>query len=335
MDWQNQQRMFMNPGSRNWRYCWFFLIAFVSCAVLAARPGESPANLSTCASFRADANLVTVPVSVFDPQNRLVNHLNSNDFRVFEDGVEQHIVSVGEDDVPVSVGFVFDTSASMGAKLDISRQAIAEFLRSANPEDEFFLLPFDSRPGAVIGFTDRPEEIMALLARSKPYGRTAMLDAIQAAFLNLRKAHHARRALIIVSDGGDNHSRVTHADIRRIVREADVEVFALGTYEPIGVRRRSQEELTGPELLARISDETGGRSFPVQKRSDILDAAIRIGFDLRNQYLIEYHPANQNWNGMYRTIAVEVAPPPGFPRMRVNWRQGYYGAVQPCVAPAS
>jgi Ca-activated chloride channel homolog len=334
MDRRRQQRMLLTPGSRNRRYCWFCLIALVTGAVLAARSEESPANLSTCASFRADANLVTVPVSVFDPRNRLVNHLNSNDFRVFEDGVEQQIVSVGEDDVPISVGFVFDTSASMGAKLDISRQAIAEFLRSANPEDEFFLLPFDSRPGAAIGFTDR-SEIMALLARLKPYGQTAMLDAIRAAFLNLRKAHHARRALIIVSDGGDNHSRATYADIRRIVREADVEVFALGTYEPIGVRRRSQEELTGPELLARISDETGGRSFPVQKISDIMGAAIRIGFDLRNQYLIEYHPANQNWNGMYRTIAVEVAPPPGFPRMRVNWRQGYYGAVQPCVAPAS
>src|SRR5580698_3204017 len=180
----------------------FFPIVLGFSAVLTAwqnPAGESPASLSTCTNFRADANLVTVPVSVFDSQNRLVNHLDSNHFRVFEDGVEQHIVSVGEDDVPVSVGFVFDTSASMGAKLDVSRQAIAEFLRSANPADEFFLLPFDSRPGTVIGFTDRADEIIGQLARSKPYGRTAMLDAIQAAFLNLRKARHARRALIIVS----------------------------------------------------------------------------------------------------------------------------------------
>ncbi len=211
--------MFLNPRRWNWRYGWFSLLVLGSCAVLAAGqnpPGGAPANLSACTVFRADANLVTVPVSVFDPRNRLVNHLDSNDFRVFEDGVEQHILSVGEDDVPVSVGFVFDTSASMGAKLGISRQAVAEFLRSANPGDEFFLLPFDSRPGAVLGFTDRSDDIMAQLARSKPYGRTAMLDAIQAAFLNLRKAHHARRALIIVSDGGDNHSRATQSDIRRI-----------------------------------------------------------------------------------------------------------------------
>ena len=155
------------------------------------------------------------------------------------------------------------------------------------------------------------------------------------AFLNFRYAHHARRALIIVSDGGDNHSRATQVDIRQMAREADVEVFALGTYETPGVRRRTGEELGGPELLARISEETGGRSFPVQNTADIMDAAIRIGFDLRNQYLIEYHPVNQNWNGMYRRIAVEVAPLSGFPRLRANWRQGYYGATQPCVAPAS
>jgi Ca-activated chloride channel homolog len=316
----------------------FYPILLGSCAVLTAwqsPAGESPASLSTCNNFRADANLVTVPVSVFDSQNRLVNHLDSNHFRVFEDGVEQRIVAVGEDDVPISVGFVFDTSASMGAKLDLSRQAVAEFLKSANPGDEFFLLPFDSRPGALIGFTNRSDEIMAQLARSKPYGRTAMLDAIQTAFLNLRKAHHTRRALIVVSDGGDNHSRATQMEIRQMAREADVEVFALGTYEPPGVRRRTGEELGGPELLARISEETGGRSFPVRKTSDIMDAALRIGFDLRNQYLVEYHPLNQNWNGKYRGITVEVAQLPGFSRLRVNWRQGYYGAAQPCVAPTS
>jgi len=329
----------MRLRSRNGRYCWFNLMVLCGGAVLPwlAVAGEPvrDLNLSGCASFRADTNLVIVPVNVFDSRNRVVNHLDPKYFRVFEDGVEQSIVAVGADDTPASVGFVFDTSSSMGAKLDLSRQAVAEFLRFANPADEFFLLPFGSRPGAVTGFTSRSEDIVEQLARAKPFGTTALLDAIQGAFLNIRKAHNARRAIVIVSDGGDNHSRATKMDIRRMALEADAQVYALGTYEPPVVRHRSSEELTGPELLAEISEQTGGRSFPVRQPSDIVDAAIRIGFELRNQYLIEYRPGNQNWNGMYRKITVEVAQPFGFPQLRAYWRQGYYALQPPCTLPTS
>jgi VWFA-related protein len=292
-------------------------------------------NLPGCANFRSDTNLVIVPVNVFDSQNRVVNHLDPKYFRVFEDGIEQRIAAVGEDDTPASVGFVFDTSLSMGAKLDLSRQAVAAFLRFANPADEFFLLPFDSKPGAVTGFTSRSEDIVEQLARVKPFGTTALLDAVQRAFLNIRKAHNARRAIVIVSDGGDNHSRATKSDIRRMALEADAQVYALGTYEAPAVRHRTAEELTGPDLLAEISETTGGRSFPVRRPTDIVDAAIRIGFELRNQYLIEYRPENQNWNGLYRKITVEVTQPFGFPQLRAYWRQGYYGLVPPCVLPTS
>jgi Ca-activated chloride channel homolog len=296
--------------------------------------GEPLANLPGCANFRADTNLVAVPVTVFDSQNRVVNHLDQKYFRVLEDGVEQRI-TVGEDDTPASVGFVFDTSASMGLKLDLSRQAVAEFLKSANPEDEFFFLPFESHPGAMIGFTNRFEDILDQLSRAKSSGTTAMLDAIQTAFLNIRKAHNARRAIVIVSDGGDNHSRATKTDILHMAREASAQVYALGTYEPPVVRHRTAEELTGPELLAGISEQTGGRSFPVRKPSDIMDAAIRIGIELRNRYLIEYQPSNRNWNGTYRRITVEVAQPAGFPQLRAYWRQGYYAAAPTCAVPTS
>jgi Ca-activated chloride channel family protein len=288
-----------------------------------------------CPALRAEANLVTVPVNVFDTQNRFVNHLDTKFFRVFEDGVEQSIVAIGEEDVPASIGFVFDTSASMGVKLDLSRQAIAEFLKAANPDDEFFLLPFDSRPGAVTGFTSRSEDILEQLAHARPAGTTAMLDAIQAAFLNMRRAKYSRRAIVIISDGGDNHSRTTKTDILRMAREADAQVYTLGTYEPPAVRHRTPEEFTGPELLAGISEQTGGRSFPVRKSSDIADAAIRIGFELRNQYVIAYRPENQNWNGLYRRITVETAAP-GFPQLHTYWRQGYYAAAgTSCAVPTS
>jgi VWFA-related protein len=306
-----------------------FVTAFCGVAVLQA--GQEPPG---CAVFRADTSLVTVPVNVFDSQNRVVNHLDPKAFQVFEDGVEQRIESVGSDDAPVSVGFVFDTSGSMGTKLNLSRQAVGEFLRFANPEDESFLLPFDSRPGAVTGFSNRSEDILNQLASLKSAGTTAMLDAIQAAFLNIRKAHNARRAIIIVSDGGDNHSRTTKTEILRLAREADAQVYAIGTYEPPAARHRSIEESTGPELLAGIAEQTGGRSFPVRQASDIVDAAVRIGFELHNQYLIAYRPANQEWNAQYRRITVE-AEAPGFPQLRLYWRHGYNAVASPCTVPAS
>ena len=313
------------------QYRWLGLV-FCCTAIMT---GEQPGNLPACANFRADVNLARVPVNVFDSRNRVVNHLDPKYFRVLEDGVEQPILAVGAEDTPASVKFVFDTSGSMGAKLDLSRRAVAEFLQSANPQDEFFLLPFDSRLGAPIGFTSRFEDILDRLALVKSWGTTALLDALQSAFLKIRNAHNPRRAIVIISDGGDNHSRATKTDIQRMAREADAQVYALGTYEPPVARHRSTEELTGPDLLNGISEQTGGRSFRVRRPSDIVDAAIRIGFELRNQYSIEYRPANQTWNGMYRRITVEVTPPAGFPQLRVNWRQGYYAAEPLCVLPTS
>ena len=320
------------------RLRWIFAIALCFGAVLAAREtpaGDPTESFSGCANFRADSDLVIVPVNVFDSQNRVVNRLDSAYFRVFEDGVEQHIVAVGEDDTPVSVGFVFDTSASIGAKLDLSRQAVAEFLKTANPNDEFFFLPFGSQPGDVTGFTRRPDDILLQLARARSGGATALFDAIQAAFLNIRKAHNTRRAIIVISDGGDNHSRITKTEIRRMARETDAQLYAVGTYESPGARHRTAEELTGPELLAEISEQTGGRSFPVLKSTDITDAAIRIGLELRDQYMIAYRPANQNWNGTYRRITVAGSLPAGFPPLRFYWRHGYYAAPSPCAVPAS
>lgn len=307
-------------------------IAILLCCGTIASARQFPAGPDEqCAVLRAEANLVTVPVNVFDSQNRVVNHLDASAFRVFEDGVEQRILAFGEEDVPASIGFVLDTSGSMGVKLDLSRQAIAQFLKSANPDDEFFLLPFDSHPGAVTGFTSRPGEILEQLARAKSSGTTAMLDAIQSAFVAMRRARHARRAVIIVSDGGDNHSRATKTDILRMASEADAQVFTLGTYEPPVTRHRTPEEFTGPELLSAIAEQSGGRSFPVRRLTDIADAAFRIGFELRNQYVIAYRPENQSWDGLYRHITIETTTP-GFPDLRTYWRQGYYAAPSACTA---
>jgi VWFA-related protein len=312
-----------------------YAAALLCCCGASSSARETPAaEPPGCSALRAEASLVNVPVSVFDSRNRLVSHLGAGAFRVFEDGVEQQIVAVGEEDVPASIGFVFDTSGSMGVKLDLARDAIAKFLKSANPDDEFFLLPFDAHPGAVIGFTSRSEEILDQLTRARPAGTTALLDAIQNAFIRMRQARYARRAIIIVSDGGDNHSRATKTEILRMAREADAQVYALGTYEPPAARHRTPEEFSGPELLAAIAEQTGGRSFPARRLSDIADAAIRIGFELRTQYVIAYRPENRDWNGLYRHIQVEPEAP-GFPELHAYWRKGYYAPQAGCPGATS
>ena len=299
-----------------------------------ALSSEARQNEPECGVLRAEADLVNVPVSVFDPQNRVVSHLGAGAFRVFENGVEQRVEAVGEEDAPASIGFVLDTSGSMGVKIDLARDAILRFVKAANPEDEFFLLPFDSHPGAVTGFTSRAEDIADQLTRMRPAGTTAMLDAIQTAFVKMRRARHARRAVIIVSDGGDNHSRVTKTEVLRLAREAAVQVYALGTYEPPATRHRTPEEFTGPELLATITEQSGGRSFPAQRLSDISDAAIRIGFELRSQYVVAYRPGNRTWDGHYRRITIQTAAP-GFPQLHAYWRQGYYSPPPACADATS
>lgn len=308
-------------------------VAFSVLSFARQNPAAAPPDgLSGCSVLRAEANLVNVPVTVFDSRNRLVNHLDARAFHVFEDGVEQRIIAVGQDDVPASIGFVFDTSASMGIKVDLARHAVAEFMHSANPHDEFFLLPFDSRPGTLTGFTSQPQQILVGLQLARPAGTTALLDAIQVAFRNLKYARHERRALIIISDGGDNHSRTTKSEILQIAREANAQVFTMGTYAPPAARHRTPEEFNGPELLTTIAELSGGRNFPVRRLTDIADAAFRIGFDIRNQYAIAYRPSNQNWDGLYRHIVVKIDAP-GFPDLHSYWRQGYYGTPPVCAIP--
>lgn len=290
------------------------------CGILPAKqnPAGDPPGFPDCANFRADSSLVNVPVNVFDPLNRVVNHLDAKYFRVFEDGVEQQITAVGEDDVPASIGFVFDTSASIGAKLDLSRQAIAEFLKSANPQDEFFFLPFGSQPGAVTGFTSRSEEILDQVARARSGGTTAMLDAIRQAFLNIRKARNTRRAIVIISDGGDNHSRYSPEEVKSAIQESDVLIYAIGTFGN-GMGSNYSDQY----VLRMLTGQTGGRMFAAVGMS-LADFADKIVIDLRNRYLLGYAPTDAARDGRHHRITVKLTPPRGLPKLQAHWRMGYY-----------
>ena len=280
------------------------------------------------ANIRIDSTLVLIPVTVTDPLNRFVTGLEKENFRVFEDKVEQQLLQFSSEDAPISVGVVFDCSGSMGSKLAKSREAVAQFFKTANPDDEFFLVQFSDRADLTIKFTTSLEEIQNRLTFTQSKGKTALLDAVYLALHEMKHAKNARKAILIISDGGDNNSRYTETEIKNLVREADVQIYAIGIFEPAGSRSRTPEELAGPGLLSEIAEQTGGRHFPVENLNELPDIAAKIGIELRNQYIIGYSPKNTERNGKYRRVQVKLVQPRGLPPLRAFWRLGYYAPTQ-------
>jgi VWFA-related protein len=292
------------------------------------KPSNEAAVVLPRANIRVDTNVVLIPVTVTDPLNRFVTGLDQESFKVFEDKAEQKIVSFGSEDAPLSIGIVFDTSGSMGPKLEKSRQAVSEFFKTANPEDEAFLVEFNDKPEMVTPFTHNLEEIQNRLTFTQSKGRTALLDGVYMALHAMKKAHNPRKALVVISDGGDNSSRYTEGEVKNLVKEADVQIYAIGIYEPVASRGRTAEELSGPGLLTDISEPTGGRHFIVENLTELPDVAAKIGIELRNQYVLGYSPNNQTRDGKYRKVNVKLVQPRGLPPLHAFWRTGYYAPTQ-------
>jgi Ca-activated chloride channel family protein len=280
------------------------------------------------ANIRVDTNLVLIPVTVTDPLNRFVTGLDKENFKIFEDKKEQQVSQFSSEDAPLSVGVIFDCSGSMGHKLEKSRLAVAQFFKTANPEDEFFLVQFGDSAELVQPFTRNLEEVQNRLTFTQSKGRTALLDAIYLALHEMKKGKNPRKALLVISDGGDNNSRYTEPEIKNLVKEADVQIYAIGIYESMGARGRTPEEASGQGLLTEIAEQTGGRQYPVDNLNELPDIAAKIGVELRNQYILGYSPQNQDRDGKYRRVVVKLVQPRGMPTLRPFWKQGYYAPAQ-------
>ena len=275
-------------------------------------------------ALKMDVDLALVNVTVTDPYNRLVTGLDMENFRVFEDNVEQEIVTFSSEDVPISIGVIFDFSGSMTNKVGKAREAAVQFFKTANPQDEFFLVSFNERAELTSTFTNSVQDLQSSLMLTSAKGRTALLDAIYLGLSQMRGAHNAKRALLILSDGGDNHSRYNESDIKRLVREADTQLYAIGIYDSLGYRNRTPEELNGPSLLSEITEMTGGRVFSVEKLDDLPDIASKISMELRNQYVLGYRPSNKAHDARWRKIKIKLRAPRGLPPLNVYARTGYY-----------
>jgi Ca-activated chloride channel family protein len=308
---------------------------FLVCSVAtSARTQEGPVTHQPPASAKSKkppygkpltttTEMTLVNVSVLDPLGRIVTGLRQDNFRVFEDGVEQEIVYFASDDVPVSIGVIFDMSGSMQDKIQKSRNAAVQFFRTANPQDEFFLIDFNDRAQLITSFTGNVNQLQNQLLYTAAHGMTALYDGVYLGLSQMRSAHHQRKALLILSDGGDNHSRYTETDVRRFVQESDVQIYAIGLFEANG--GPTPEERNGPALLADLTQLTGGRMFVVQNLSELPDIATKISMELRNQYVLGYIPSNRLQNAKWRKIKVRLHPPRGLPPLTVYAKSGYYG----------
>ena len=201
--------------------------------------------------LKVDVDLVLVPVTITDPMNRLVTGLDKENFELFEGKDQQEIKNFSSEDAPVSIGVIFDMSGSMSTKIDRAREAVGEFFKTANPQDEFFMITFADQPQEVSDFTSSVEDIQGKLIYTVPKGRTALLDAIYLGVSKMRQAKYPKKAILIISDGGDNHSRYTEGEIKSLVKESDLLIYAIGIYDHYFP---TEEERLGPVLLGDIAE---------------------------------------------------------------------------------
>jgi Ca-activated chloride channel family protein len=275
-------------------------------------------------SVHVDVDLALVNVTVTDPYNRLVTGLEPDNFRVFENNVEQEIQYFSSEDVPISIGVIFDLSGSMANKVGKAKEAALQFFKTANPQDEFFLVSFNDHAEVVSTFTSSIEDLQSRILSGSAKGRTALLDGIYLGLSEMRTARNAKRALLIISDGGDNNSRYNEKDIKRLVREADTQLYSIGIFDPFEYRGRTVEELNGPSLLTELTEQTGGQAFTVENVNELPDIATKIGSELRNQYILGYRPSNKSHDARWRKIKVKMRAPKGLPPLSIYAKTGYY-----------
>ena len=313
--------------------------AFVSLlisSVVAAFQGPLPASRAPKShvlpetppvTIRVDASLVLIPVHVTTATGESVTDLPKEGFRLFEDDVEQKITYFAKDDAPSSIGVLLDTSGSMKNKMRRSSEAAATFFRTANQQDEFFLIEFNDRPKLTVPFTNDPEDLIRRVTHARPFGRTSLLDAVHLASVQMKKARNTRKAIVIVSDGGDNCSRLTARQVKTEVLESDMQTYAIGIFDDDATPKRTREERNGPGLLEALSEETGGRHYRVDDLDQLASVAASISKDLRNEYLLGYTSANPERDGKYRRVKVNVDSTAG-PKLRTYYRRGYYTPAQ-------
>lgn len=285
-----------------------------------AKATPNPAAARTAPAIRVDVNMALVPVTVMDSFGRNVLGLSRENFRVFDDNEQRPIIAFGTSDAPISVGIIFDCSRSMTDKFKIARLAPTQLFGQLNPEDEAFLITVSDRSVLRQDLTSDFSRIQNSLIFTHPDGTTSLLDGIYLGLQKLKQAHNPRKALIVVSDGGDNNSRYTMRDLSSLAAESDTEIFAICIYG----NPQTDEEVNGPGLLSALAQNSGGINYVMGDVNAMKATFARIGNTLHHQYVLGYYPSPNVPSGKYRKIKVQLLVPETVRRLRVFSRSGYY-----------
>lgn len=278
--------------------------------------GDEQMNVST---IRSTVNTVRIRVTASDALNRFITGFKPEHFKVYEDKVEQTIANFTQESSPVSIGLVFDSSSSMKDKTPRARKSATEFLNGGSPEDEFFLVLFSSRARLANDITHDIREIQNKIAMKEPHGSTALLDAIYIGLEKIQECTHPKKALIVITDGEDNNSRYTFAEVQEFAREVDCQVYVIGEHGRLGY---------GEGLMQDLAKMSGGRVFFPNSLNELDYYIDLIHAELRHQYILGYVSSNKRRDGTWRKITVKLEPPPGMPRVFLQFREGYYAPKQ-------
>lgn len=272
--------------------------------------------------LRQETTLVTLNVTVMDRYHRQINGLTEQHFEIYENKVKQRIEFFSDVDRPISVGILFDLSGSMKTKLPRARKALQAFVTTSHHDDDFFLVGFNQNASLLTNFTGG-ETVLNKLTLADAHGQTALLDAAYLGMEKVKEGRHDRRVLLIVSDGQDNSSRYTYGELRRLLKESDVQIYCIGISEE-GVAAGSMLDRQGQAMLEEIAEMTGGLAFFPHTWAELEDAITRIALVLRHQYSIGYVPLNEKRDGKWRKIKVRINAPKGLPSLYVRAKEGYY-----------
>jgi Ca-activated chloride channel homolog len=275
-----------------------------------------------------NVDLVLMYTSVFDKNGQFVGSLKKDNFKVYEDGVEQQIASFAQEDVPVSLGILLDLSGSMRSKIDQVNRAALAFIRASNPQDQVFLIGFNEEANLLQDFTSDIDEITDTLENIVVMGGTALYDAI---YLGVQKAHtgkKSKKAIVVITDGEDRDSFYKLDEIVAIVQESDVQVFCIGFLNAVpeksifGRWSKSVPE-KAHDALMRVAEETGGKAYFLDKVTDIHPIVAEIASELRNQYSIGYFSSNGARDGSWRRVNIDLDKKI-VSSSHIRYRRGYY-----------
>jgi Ca-activated chloride channel family protein len=324
---------------KNWVFivAAFFVIALP--ALILARAGrvqkaqDASADKGQNQTLKVDVDLVLVNATVTDTLNRYVSGLGQEHFQIWEDKLEQKIAYFSSEDVPISLGVIFDVSGSMKDKISTARDAAVTFLKTGNPEDEYFLVEFANRPEVAADFTSDVSKLQNKLIFTPAKGMTAMYDAVYVGLEKLKEGSNPKKALLLITDGEDNRSRYTFQNVKDFVKEQDAQIYGIGITDEWGSQLGAGR--TGRAMIEELSDLTGGRAFFPDSVYELEDICTKIAVELKNQYVIGYHSTNAAKDGKWRKLRMKVNPPKGIQHLNVRSKAGYYAPMADAAAAAN